>query len=617
MSVRDYAVESAEINAAVAGDTLPRAFLRTAAANPGVVALRRMVGDGGDGWAETTYRQLSDQVAGVAAGLQAGGLRPGQRMVLMMRNRPEFHVVDLAATFLRATPVSIYNSSSADELQYLVDHAEAEIAVVEDVGFLERFLKVRAELPRLRRIFVIDPPADDTPDDVAPYDTLLSSGRADLETLAEDTDPDDLATLIYTSGTTGPPKGVMISQHNVVHTCEQLTRCYQFVLGDDRGVGLRYISYLPMAHIAERLSSHYNGMRLGFTITCCPDPAQIASYAREVHPEVMFGVPRVWEKIYLGVNAALAADPDKKQKFDEAVTAALPIIEARRQGTITTDQQETWDFLDAVAFSTVRGLVGLDSLRLGITGAAPIPRQILEWFNALGIPLSEIYGMSETTGPMTWEARPDKIKPGTVGPGIPGCEVRIADDGEVICRGDNVFQGYFKAADKTAETLIDGWLHSGDVGVMDDDGFVKIVDRKKELIITSGGKNISPANLEAALKTIPLVGQACAIGDNRKFVSALLVLDPDSVAVWAKANAKEAMTLAELAHDPDVVAEVDAGVNHVNQQFAQVEQIKRFTLIGEEWLPDSDVLTPTSKLKRRGVHAHYAAQIEEMYADSH
>jgi long-chain acyl-CoA synthetase len=616
MSVRDYAVESAEINAVVARDTLPKAFLRTAAANPRVVALRRMVDEGADAWEETTYRQLRDEVAAVAAGLRAAGLRPGQTIVLMMRNRPEFHVVDLAATFLRATPVSLYNSSSAEELQYLVDHAEAEIAIVEDVGFVERFLKVRAELPRLRRIFVIDPPPDDTPDDVAPYDTLLSSGHADLETLAEGTDPDDLATLIYTSGTTGPPKGVMISQHNVVHTCEQLTRCYQFVLGDDRGVGLRYISYLPMAHIAERISSHYNGMRLGFTITCCPDPTQIATYAREVHPEVMFGVPRVWEKVYLGVNAALAAEPDKKQKFDEAVAAALPIIEARRQGTITTDQQETWDFLDAVAFSTVRGLVGLDSLRLGITGAAPIPRQILEWFNALGIPLSEIYGMSETTGPMTWEAHPDRIKPGTVGPAIPGCEVRIADDGEVICRGDNVFQGYFKAPDKTAETLIDGWLHSGDVGAMDDDGFVKIIDRKKELIITSGGKNISPANLEAALKTIPLVGQACAIGDNRKFVSALLVLDPDSSAVWAKANAKEAMTLAELAHDADVVAEVQTGVNHINQQFARVEQIKRFTLIGEEWLPDSDVLTPTSKLKRRGVHAHYAAQIEAMYADN-
>ena len=614
MNVRDYAAEIAEINALVAGDTLPKAFLRTAAANPGVGALRRMVGESSGGWEETTYGQLRDQVARVVAGLQAAGLRKGQRMVLMMRNRPEFHVVDLAATLVRATPVSIYNSSSPEELQYLVDHAEAEIAVVEDVGFLERFLKVREELPRLRRIFVIDPPAGGVPDDVAPYEVLLSAGMADVEALGEATDPDDVATLIYTSGTTGPPKGVMISQHNVVYTCEQLSRCYRFALGDDNGVALRVISYLPMAHIAERISSHYNGMRLGFTITCCPDPAQIATYAREVHPEVMFGVPRVWEKMYLGVDAALAADPAKKQKFDAAVAAALPIIEARRLGTITPDRQATWDFLDAVAFSTVRGLVGLDSLRLGITGAAPIPRQILEWFNALGIPLSEIYGMSETTGPMTWEAHPDRIKPGTVGPAIPGCEVRIAEDGEVICRGDNVFQGYFKAPEKTADTLIDGWLHSGDVGVMDDDGFVKIVDRKKELIITSGGKNISPANLEAALKTIPLVGQACAIGDNRKFVSALLVLDPDTTATWAKANAKAGMPLAELAHDPDVVADVQAGVDHVNQQFAQVEQIKRFTLIGEEWLPDSEMLTPTSKLKRRGVHAHYAAQIEDMYA---
>jgi long-chain acyl-CoA synthetase len=613
-TVRDYDAEIAEINALVAGDTLPKAFLRTADANPDVVALRRMTGDGAGEWEETTYAQLREQVARVAAGLQAAGLQPGQRMVLMMRNRPEFHVVDLAATFLRATPVSIYNSSSPEELQYLVDHAEAEIAVVEDTGFLERFLKVRDELPNLRRIYVIHPPADGMPDDVSAYDDLRSAGEADLDALGDATDPSDLATLIYTSGTTGPPKGVMISQYNVIYTAEQLTRCYEFALGDADGVGLRVVSYLPMAHIAERMSSHYNGMRLGFTITCCPDPAQIATYAREVHPEVMFGVPRVWEKVYLGVNAALAADPERKQKFDEAVAAALPIMEARRQGTITKEQQETWDFLDAVAFSTVRGLIGLDSLRLGITGAAPMTREILEWFNALGIALSEIYGMSESTGPMTWEADPHTIKPGTVGPGIPGCEVTIADDGEVICRGGNVFQGYFKAPEKTDETLIDGWLHSGDIGVMDDDGFEKIIDRKKELIITSGGKNISPANLEAALKTIPLVGQACAIGDARKFVSALLVLDPDTSTAWAKANGKEGMSLVEMARDPDVLATVQSGIDEVNRQFAQVEQIKKFTLIGEEWLPDSDVLTPTSKLKRRGVHARYAAEIEEMYA---
>jgi long-chain acyl-CoA synthetase len=289
-------------------------------------------------------------------------------------------------------------------------------------------------------------------------------------------------------------------------------------------------------------------------------------------------------------------------------------MEARRAGTITEEQQATWDFLDAVAFSVVRGLIGLDALRLGITGAAPIPRHILEWFNALGVPLSEIYGMSETTGPMTWEAQPDRIKPGTVGPGIPGCEVVIADDGEVICRGDNIFQGYLKSPAQTADALIDGWLHSGDIGEMDEDGFLKIVDRKKELIITSGGKNISPANLEAALKTIALVGQACAIGDSRKFVSALLVLDPESAALWAKSNGMDGVPLAELAGREEVIAEIQAGVERVNRQFAQVEQIKKFTLIGEEWMPDSDVLTPTSKLKRRGVHARYASEIEAMYA---
>jgi long-chain acyl-CoA synthetase len=610
---RNFDAEIADIEATVAGDTLPKAFLRTAAAHPEVVALRRMADDAPGGWEETTFAQLHDQVARLAAGLAAAGVSPGQRVVLMMRNRPEFHAIDLAVSFLRATPVSIYNSSSPEELQYLVHHAEAEVAIVEDAGYLERFLKVRAELPHLRQIYVLQPPDEGAPDDVAAYDDLRAAGPADLDALAAATQPDDLATLIYTSGTTGPPKGVMISQHNVMYTAEQLTRCYEFALGEAAGVGLRYVSYLPMAHIAERMSSHYNGMRLGFTITCCPDPGQIAVYAREVHPEVMFGVPRVWEKIYLGVNAALAADPDKKQKFDEAIAAALPIMDARRQGTVTKEQQETWDFLDAVAFSTVRGLVGLDQLTLGIVGAAPMTREVLEWFNAIGVPLSEIYGMSETTGPMTWEANPDKMKPGTVGPAIPGCEVKIADDGEVICRGGNVFEGYFKAPDKTAETIIDGWLHSGDIGEMDDDGFFKIIDRKKELIITSGGKNISPANLEAALKTIQLVGQACAIGDSRKFVSALLVLDPETTAVWAKSNGKEGSSLVELARDSDVLTAVQAGVDEINRQFAQVEQIKKFTLIGEEWLPDSDVLTPTSKLKRRGVHARYAVEIETMY----
>lgn len=325
-------------------------------------------------------------------------------------------------------------------------------------------------------------------------------------------------------------------------------------------------------------------------------------------------MPRVWEKIYNGVNAALAADPDKQAQFADGLAAALAIKRAERDGTATPEQRDTWAFLDAVAFSTVRALVGLDAVQVAVTGAAAIPRGVLEWFNAIGVPLSEIYGMSESSGPMTWS--PEANRPGFVGRSIPGCEVRIAADGEVICRGGNVFGGYLKQPVQTAETLIDGWLHSGDIGVIDPDGYLQIIDRKKELIITSGGKNISPANLEAALKTIPLIGQAAAIGDGRKFVSAILVLDPEAAAVWATRHGLPGVSASALAGDPDVIAEVQAGVDQVNEGFAQVEQIKRFVLVGEEWLPDSQVLTPTSKLKRRGVNARYATEIEAMYADA-
>jgi long-chain acyl-CoA synthetase len=599
---------AAEIDAKVAGTTAPQKFLDLVAANPDLPALHSMKAGSPGEWNMWTLSEMAANVARTAAGLQAQGVHPGERILLMMRNRPDFHWLDLGAQFARATPVSIYNSSSPEEIQYLASHAEAEIAIVEDAGFLERLLKVRDELPMLQRIYVIEPVENGLPDGVYPIDELMSHGSADLAQLAANTEPADIATLIYTSGTTGPPKGVMISQYNVVYTVEQLRLCIDF----DNFVGKRAVSYLPMAHIAERMMSHYQGLILGYSVYCCPDPNQVAQYLGLVHPQIVFGVPRVWEKVYNGVRAALSADAERKAKFDEGVTAALAIKAAERDGTATQEQLDTWSFLDAVAFTMVRGLVGLDQVEVAVTGAAPIPREVLEWFNAIGVPLSEIYGMSESSGPMTWS--PKRNKPGSVGQVIPGAEVAIADDGEVIFRGGNVFQGYLKMEDKTAETIIDGWLHSGDIGELDDEGYLKIVDRKKELIITSGGKNISPANLEAALKTIPLIGQAAAIGDARKFCSAILVLDPEAAGVWARSNGREGASLLELAADPDVIAEVQAGVDEVNKQFAQVEQIKKFTLVGQEWLPDSDMLTPTSKLKRRGVNARYAAEIEAMYA---
>jgi long-chain acyl-CoA synthetase len=595
----------AEVDAAAAGRTVPRDFLALVRANPGSPSLHSMRSDGG--WNAWTLQEFADQVAGAAAGLAGVGVGAGERVLLMMRNRPDFHWFDAAAQFLRATPVSIYNSSSPEEIQYLAGHAEARVAIVEDAGFLERVLKVRSELPALERVYVIEPPEGPLPAGVFAAAELFGSGVADLDALAAATEPGDIATLIYTSGTTGPPKGVMISQYNIVYTIEILMRSIDF----DDFIGMRVVSYLPMAHIAERAVSHYQSMMLGYSVYCCPDPNQLTMYLKEVHPQLAFGVPRVWEKIYNGVNAALAADPDRKAQFDDGVNAAIEIRRSNLDGDFTEEQQATLDFLDSVAFSNVRALVGLDAVELAITGAAPIPVPVLEWFNAIGVPLAEIYGMSETTGPMTFS--PERPKIGTVGRGCHGMEVKIADDGEVICRGGNVFEGYFKQPDKTAETIVDGWLHSGDIGEIDDEGYIKIVDRKKELIITSGGKNISPANLEAALKTIPLIGQAAAIGDARKFVSAILVLDPEAAVVWAKSHGKESLSLAELAAEPDVIAEVQAGIDDVNQQFAQVEQIKKFTLVGEEWLPDSDMLTPTSKLKRRGVNARYADEIEAMY----
>jgi long-chain acyl-CoA synthetase len=596
---------AAEIDARNAGLTVPKMFLRQRDEQPDFPLLNAMRPEGG--WDRWTVTQVAELAARTAAGLLADSVTPGERVLLMMRNRPDFHWLDLGAQYVRATPVSIYNSSSPEEIGYLAGHAEARIAIVEDDGFLQRLLKVRGELPRLERIYVVEPPEGPLPADVHSLSALLEHGHADLDELAAATEPDDLATLIYTSGTTGPPKGVMLSQYNVVYTADSLFECIE----NPDARGWRVISYLPMAHIAERMTSHYRTLTDGLEVYCCPDPGLLMTYLKEVRPQLLFGVPRVFEKIYAGVNAALAADPEKQQQFADGVAAAIEIKRAERDGTATQEQLDTWAFLDAVAFSTVRGLVGLDGCELAITGAAPLPAEILEWFNAIGVQLAEVYGLSETSGPMTFS--PVRNKPGFVGQAIPGCEVELAEDGEVVCRGGNVFLGYLNQPDKTEEALVDGWFHSGDIGEFDDEGYLRIVDRKKELIITAGGKNISPANLEAALKMIPLVGQACAIGDQRKFISALLVLDPETAPVWAAAHGKQGASLAELAQDPDVQAEIQAGVDEANERFAKVEQIKKFVVLGEEWLPDSDVLTPTSKLKRRGIHARYAAEIDALY----
>ena len=599
--------DAAAISETVDGQTITSEFLKTVDRHGDLVALRWKDPES-DAWHEMTFAEFADAVARAAAGLAAHGLGSGDRLMLMIRNQPEFHVLDTAALFVGATPVSIYNSSSSDQIDYLCNDAGAVMAVVEDRGFYQLFDKARPSIGSLDKVGIVRSGGDGPAADFT-YDDLLGHDPLDLVEAAMATKPSDLATLIYTSGTTGPSKGVMIDHANVCWTVECLKRAFNL----DDLAGKRLVSYLPMAHIAERMTSHYQMLFVGYEVTCCPDPTQFAAYAGEVHPNIMFGVPRVWEKIHAGVQAALAADPEKKKAVEDGVAAAAPIAEKMMWGTATPEEIETYEFLDAVAFSTIRGLVGLDQLDTAITGAAPIPAELLSWFRTIGVPLSEIYGLSETCGPMTWE--PYKVKPGAVGVACPGVEVKLDEDGEVLCRGGNVFRGYLNQPEKTAEVLDDdGWFRTGDIGEFDDDGYLKIVDRKKELIITAGGKNLSPSNLEAQLKLIPLVGQAIAIGDNRPFVSALVVLDPDVAPSWAAANDITFDTLEQLAEHPRVVAEIEAAVPEVMAGFNNAERVKKVKVLGEEWLPDTDLLTPTSKLKRRGIHAHYASEIEALYA---
>ena len=389
-------IDARVIDEKVAGQTVASRWLDTVAAHPDLVALRAK---DGDAWVEVTFAELAERVARTTAGLRALGVGAGDRVVLMMRNIPEFHVVDLAVVFCGATPISIYNSSSAEQVAYLAGHSGARVAICEDVGFAERFAVVRDQLPSLDHVVVLHDPEGVAGDDLLPGSTLTEGHQpVDLAAAAADLTPDMLATVIYTSGTTGPPKGVMLTHRNIVWTAQG----YLDLIGID-AAGFRAVSYLPMAHIAERMTGHYLAGMGGFEVTTCPDPSQIATYAREVHPQTMFGVPRVWEKIHAGVQAALSADPEAKAKFDEAVAAAEPIVERRTAGTSTAEDDETWAFLDEVAFKNVRALIGLDDVQFAVTGAAPIPPELIRWYRSIGVPMSEVYGLSETTGPMTWD----------------------------------------------------------------------------------------------------------------------------------------------------------------------------------------------------------------------
>ena len=611
---RDVAAERAEIEKAISGRTLVDVLTATAAARGDAKALNWRTDDG---WQSLSWTQYRERVRDTALGLRSIGLERGDFVAIMARNRPEHLIADLGAIHAGATPVSLYNTLAPEQVAYVVGHCEATVAIVEDEGFLAKFREVRDQLPNLRTIVVLDPISGEA-EGLVSWDTVLAAGAAEherdpevFERIVAEVKPDDLATLIYTSGTTGPPKGAMDSHHQVLWMCESARQWLPTKPGD------RHVSYLPFAHAFERFVGHWYGLYIGGETFFCPDPALLFAYAAEARPNDMIGVPRVWEKLHSALNAGIDAEPDEQRKagIQGAIAVGRELVKHRQAGTEPPAELAAKAEHCRPVWQALLGKVGLDQCEIAVTGAAPINVEVIEFFQALELPMVEGWGMTETTVGATFAPGLDQHRNGTVGVADYGVEVVLADDGEILVRGGNVTQGYYKMPEQTAEAIdADGWLHTGDIGEIDEDGYLRIIDRKKELIITAGGKNISPANLENLLKLHPLVGQACAIGDRRPFVSALIVLDGEVAPIWAKQNGIEYDSLAELAERPEVLEAIQEAVDECNRHVAKVEAVRRFTILPVEWTAESEELTPTLKLKRRVVHSRYGPQIEAMYA---
>jgi long-chain acyl-CoA synthetase len=561
--------------------TLAEAFRSTAAAHPDRVAVRTK-----DDEVSLTWSELRDRVDALAGGLAELGVRRGDTVALMLSNRPEFHIADLAVMTLGATPFSIYATFTREQIEYVVADAGAKVALIE-AAFADRF-------PELEHVLV------------------LEDGWPEVEGFEPDwraVQPDDLITLIYTSGTTGPPKGVQLTHRNLAAALRATQALIEFP------DGAKVISWLPAAHVAERMAHHYLPVAFGMTVTCCPNPREIAGYLPAVRPTWFFAVPRIWEKLKAGMESFLLSgeNADRNRAWLEAAERKVELEQAGEP--VPADVAATVEEADRELFAGLRSMLGLHEAASVNVGAAPTPREVLVFFHAIGIPLAELWGMSETCGAGCCNP-PGKVKIGTVGPASPGVELRLGEDGELLMRSDVVMTGYRNAPDKTAEALdADGWLHTGDIAEIDDDGYVRIVDRKKEIIINAAGKNMSPANIESALKgASPLIGQACVIGDGRPYNTALIVIDADFGPAWAAQQGLESSDLADLARDERMRAAVQKGVDAANETLARVEQIKKFTLVEGDWLPGGDELTPTMKLKRKPIGAKYVAEIEAMYA---
>jgi long-chain acyl-CoA synthetase len=556
-----------------------------------------------DDWA--TWAELRDRVAAIAGGLAGLGVSKEDTVAMLLNNRPEFIACDLGAVSLGAVPFSIYQTASPDQIAYQINDAGASVAITE-ASLLERLEDARNAGAKIERVVVVDGEGGDET-----LEELQQSGSpVDLDAAGGEIAPDDLLTLIYTSGTTGPPKGVQLTHRNLLSLVSGVEDMIDF---PERGG--KVISWLPAAHIAERGANYYLPVVYGLGITVCPDPRAIVEFLPAVKPSWFFAVPRIWEKAKAAIEAKVASLPDEQREpAQKALEAAIQKVRLEQAGEEVPDElAKAVEVADAQMFAPMRAQLGLDEAVSVNVGAAPTPTEVLEFFHAIGIPVGELWGMSETCGVVTCNP-PERVKLGTVGPPVPGMEVKLADDGEVLARGPAIMPGYRNMPEATAETIDeDGWLVTGDIGELDEDGYLKIVDRKKELIINAAGKNMSPANIESKLKLIPLVDQAVAIGDRRKYVSALLTLDPDAAGRWAKEQGVDPTDVASLAENERVIEEIQRGVDEANENLSRVEQVKRFRILSAAWEPGGDELTPTMKLKRRPIADKYEQEIEALY----
>src|SRR5215212_3171315 len=581
--------------------TLCEAFQRIAAVEPDAVALRT------PGNTKTlTWREYAEQVRQVAAGLAGLGVKRGDTVSLMMANRVEFYPLEVGAQHVGAISFSVYNTLPAEQLVYLFDNADTKVIMCE-AQYVDR---IRASGADIDHIVCLDGSADGT----LSVDDLIAAGADDFDFEASwrAVQADDVATLIYTSGTTGNPKGVEMTHANLLFQAYAVDEVLGVRFGD------RSTSFLPTAHIADRMGALYLQEVFGTQITTVSDPRAIAGALPDVRPTIWGAVPRVWEKLKAAIDFAAANEPDetKRMGLQWGLAVAAKKSDALVAGEPLDDAGEAeWAQADELVLSKLREKLGLEQVRHAVSGAAPIPKETLAFFLGLGIPIAEVWGMSELSCIAT-VSHPSETRLGTVGKLVPGMEGRIADDGEFLVRGPLVMKGYRKEPKKTAEAVDeDGWLHTGDIMEADEDGHLRIVDRKKELIINAAGKNMSPANIENTIKaSCPLVGVVLVVGDARPYNTALIVLDAESAAPYAAQRGLADDSPETLAAHPEVISEIAAGVAEGNTKLANVEQIKRFRVLPTFWEPGGDEITLTMKLRRKPIHEKYGAEIDELYA---